>query len=354
MLMTTGRALLLDGWAEARANVNIALVKYWGKAPAKRPEDKNLPAVPSLSLTLAGLHTVTRARFAPELEADRITLDGAVLVGDERARAVALLDALRAGHGVASPFEIVSHNHVPTAAGLASSASGMAALAAAAGRLVGLDATDPDDARRLSALARIGSGSASRSVFGGWVVWDGPVAWQLAPVEHMAVAVVIAVVAKDRKPVGSRDAMNHTAHTSPYHAAWVAQAHATFDEALDAVRRKDFETIMRVMERSTWRMHAAAMAADPPVFYWQPASVAVLREVERMRADGLACGATLDAGPNVKVFCRPQDVGVIKGRLTSIPGVGDIFTATPGEGVQVHVDKSMGPLTTGPAPEAVS
>ncbi|MCC6625739.1 MAG: diphosphomevalonate decarboxylase [Deltaproteobacteria bacterium] len=348
------RELVLDAWCHARANVNIALVKYWGKAQLKRPEDVNLPAVPSLSLTLDGLFTLTRARFAPELEADRIVLDGAPLLGEERARAVALLDALRRTHGVVSPFEVVSDNHVPTAAGLASSASGMAALAAAAGRLVGLDPTADEDARALSALARVGSGSAARSVFGGWVVWDGPCARPLAPADHLPIAVVIAVVARGRKPIGSRDAMNHTAETSPYHGAWVAQAHATFDEAVDAVRRRDFDAIMHAMERSTWRMHAAAMAADPPVFYWQPASVAVLREVERMRADGIACGATLDAGPNVKVFCRPDDAGVVVGRLTSIPGVGDIFTATPGEGVQVHVDKSMGPSPTGPASEAVS
>ncbi|MCC6623971.1 MAG: diphosphomevalonate decarboxylase, partial [Deltaproteobacteria bacterium] len=147
--------LVLDGWASARANVNIALVKYWGKAPAKRPEDANLPAVPSLSLTLDSLYTETRARFAPELDGDRVTLDGRLLTGEEHARVVSVLDILRREHELASAFEITSENHVPTAAGLASSASGMAALATAAGRLVGLDPARPEDATTLSRLARV-------------------------------------------------------------------------------------------------------------------------------------------------------------------------------------------------------
>jgi len=330
--------LVLDGWASARANVNIALLKYWGKAPAKRPEDANLPAVPSLSLTLDGLYTQTRARFAPELEADRVVLDGAPLAGEELTRAVAVLDALRRERDLASPFEILSTNHVPTGAGLASSASGMAALAASAGRLTGL--LPERDAAALSRLARLGSGSAARSIFGGWVAWDGPEARPIAPPDHMALSVVIAVVTKARKPIGSRDAMNHTALTSPYYGAWVAQAHAGFDATVRALLAKDLEAVLHAMEVSTWRMHASAMAADPPVFYWQPASVAVLRAVDALRDEGVVCGATLDAGPNVKVFCRPEQAAAVSGRLTSIPGVGDIFTATPGQGVEVRVESS--------------
>lgn len=337
--MTTD--LVLEGWARARANVNIALIKYWGKARATGPEEVNLPAVPSLSLTLSGLFTETAARFAPELDADRVVLAGHALEGEERTRAVALLDALRRSRGIASPFEVESHNHVPTAAGLASSASGMAALAVAAGRCAGLDPSQPADANELSRIARIGSGSASRSIFGGWVAWDGPAASPVAPIDHLPVAVVIAVVSAGRKAVGSRDGMNRTARTSPYYGPWVAQAHATFDAAVAAVRRRDLEALLHAMELSTWRMHASAMAADPPVFYWQAASVAVLREVEGLRGDGVLCGATLDAGPNVKVFCAPGDVETVAARLTTIPGVAHIFRTTPGEGASVTIDNVL-------------
>lgn len=328
--------LVLDRWVRARANVNIALVKYWGKAPARDPEEVNLPAVPSLSLTLDGLFTETRARFAPELDADEIVLDGAVLAGEERARAVALLDALRRHADLAAPFRIESRNFVPTAAGLASSASGMAALAASAGRCAGL--APERDAAVLSALSRIGSGSAARSVFGGWVAWEGRAARPVAPVDHVPIAVVIAVIGTGRKAVGSRDAMNHTMRTSPYYGGWVQQAHATFDAALAALADRDLPRLFAAMERSTWRMHASAMAADPPVFYWMPASVAVLAEIAAARAEGLVCGATLDAGPNVKVFCQPGDADAIAQRLRGVPGVARTIEALPGAGVEVTMD----------------
>jgi diphosphomevalonate decarboxylase len=334
------RDLVFEGWAKARASVNIALVKYWGKAPNKGRDEANLPAVPSLSLTLEGLYTETAARFAPELDNDAISLDGTVLQGEERNRAVELLDALRRRCGFAAPFEVESRNFVPTAAGLASSASGMAALAAAAGRLMGLDASDARDAEVLSEMARIGSGSAARSIFGGWVAWDGPFARPVAPPTALPVAVVIAVVTRGRKAIGSRDGMNHTQRTSPYFGAWVAQAHATFHEAVEAVHAKDLERLFAAMELSTWRMHASAMGANPPVFYWLPASVAALREVELLKSEGILCGATLDAGPNVKVFCRPEDANTVAMRLTNIPGVEHIVRTAPGDGVVTEVTGS--------------
>lgn len=325
--------LVLDAWVRARANVNIALIKYWGKAPGHGPDDANLPAVPSLSLTLDGLYTETRARFRPELDQDVITLDGRTLAGDERDRAVVLLDAIRRRADLASPFEIDSTNHVPTAAGLASSASGMAALAAAAGRCAGIEETAV-----LSELARLGSGSAARSVYGGWVAWHGRRAEPIAPLDHMPIAVVIAVASTGPKHFNSRDAMNHTARTSPFYPAWVEQAHATFDEALAALRDRDRARLFHAMERSTWRMHASAMAADPPVFYWLPASVAVLAEVQAIRKDGLTCGATLDAGPNVKVFCEPGDADTIAKRLSDVPGIATTIQSSAGAGIQVNIE----------------
>lgn len=324
----------LSGWVAARARVNIALIKYWGKAPAPTPDDANLPAVPSLSLTLDGLHSTTVARFAPELETDRVVLGGVELVGAERGRAVKLLDAARRWYDVVSPFEVLSENTVPTAAGLASSASGMAAMAAAVGRLIGLDVSNYDEAAQLSELARIGSGSASRSIFGGWVAWDGRAARPLASTkEGPDVVVVIAVVTRERKTIASRDGMTATQKTSPFFAGWVEQSHANFHEAVDALARHDLPALFEAMELSTWRMHASGMGANPPVFYWLPASLAVLGEVDKLKREGLLCGATLDAGPNVKVFCRRADAEAIALRLTTVPGVAHTITAAPGDGV---------------------
>lgn len=325
--------LVVEGWALARARVNIALIKYWGKAPAPTPDDANLPAVPSLSLTLDGLYSETAARFAPELETDRVVLDGVELEGAERARALLLLDAARRHHDVVSPFEIISKNTVPTAAGLASSASGMAAMAVAVGRLIGFDPRESEASNTLSELARIGSGSASRSIFGGWVAWDGRSARPvLSRHDGPDVVVVIAVVTRDRKPIGSRDGMTLTQKTSPFFAGWVEQSHATFHEALDALQSHDLPRLFSAMELSTWRMHASAMGASPPVCYWLPTSLAVLGEVEQMKRDGLVCGATLDAGPNVKVFCRSSDAAAVSLRLTTVPGVAHTIQAAPGDG----------------------
>lgn len=325
--------LVVDGAVEARANVNIALIKYWGKAPSDHPADANLPAVPSLSLTLDGLYTITRVRFAPEAEADRVMLNGQVLDPQSTARARIVLDRVRTLADVAAPFLVESVNHVPTAAGLASSASSMAALAAAAARCAGLDLAP----EALSAVARVGSGSASRSVFGGWAAWEGPQAWQVASADHWDVAVVLAVIATSPKSVSSRDAMNRTARTSPLYRGWVTQAPETFRAGLDAVERRDFAALVSAMERSTLRMHAAALGAEPPILYWEPPTLAVLRAVEQARRDGVACGFTMDAGPNVKVFCPAPLVDEIVRRLTEIPGVTHTFVARPGAGVQVRL-----------------
>ncbi len=330
--MTVATAsLVLDRAVTARAHVNIALIKYWGKAPARRPEDANLPAVPSLSLTLDALYTESRVRFAPDARADRVVLDGRELQGKELSRAVAVLDRVRALAELAAPFEVDSVNHVPTAAGLASSASGMAALAAAAARAAGI--VDPTT---VSALARIGSGSAARSVFGGWVAWDGPAARPVAPVDHWDLALLVAVVDAGPKAIGSRDAMNHTARTSPYYGEWVQQAGATFDAGCAAVAARDFEALVRAMEVSTMRMHASAMAADPPVLYWQAASVGLMRVVERLRADGVPCGWTMDAGPNVKVLCPASAVETVRAALAAAPGVERIIVSRPGPAVWVE------------------
>lgn len=336
--------LVVEGWAAARARVNIALIKYWGKAPAPTADDANLPAVPSLSLTLDGLYSETAARFAPELDTDRVVLDGVELEGAERARALLLLDAARRHHDISSPFEVISQNTVPTAAGLASSASGMAAMAVAVGRLIGFDPRDAGSAYTLSELARIGSGSASRSVFGGWVAWDGRCARPvMAREEGPDVVVVIAVVTRERKPIGSRDGMTLTQRTSPFFAGWVEQSHATFHEALEALQDRDLPRLFGAMELSTWRMHASAMGASPPVCYWLPTSLAVLGEVEQMKRDGLVCGATLDAGPNVKVFCRSTDAEAVALRLTTVPGVAHTIRAAPGDGAVCVVSNLQEP-----------
>ncbi len=327
--------LVFDGVVVAKAQVNIALIKYWGKAPAGRPEETNLPAVPSLSVSLDGLWTETSVRFDPDAATDHVTLDGERLEGEPLARCVALLDRVRELSDVASPFAVQSTNHVPTAAGLASSASGMAALAAAAVRCAGLGSGTGELASR---IARIGSGSAARSIFGGWVAWDGPAARSLFPRDHLDVAVVIAIVDAERKTIGSRIAMNRTRESSPFYKGWVEQSQDTFVEGCEALERRDLVGLISAMEASTMRMHACAMGARPPILYWKPPSLAVIEQVQRLRSDGdLVLGWTMDAGPNVKVLCPGHDVQRVADTLARVDGVQRILISRPGRGVFVDV-----------------
>jgi diphosphomevalonate decarboxylase len=326
--------LILKGSVVAHANVNIALIKYWGKAPERGAWEQNLPAVPSLSLTLDGLGSETRVRFAPEANDDRLILDGQALDGAALERTRPILDRVRELGDLAAPFHVESTNHVPTAAGLASSASGAAALAAGAARCAGLDLS----LEELSALARLGSGSASRSMFPAWATWEGHHAQGLAGVEHWDVSLVVALIDAGEKSISSREAMNRTARTSPLYAGWVASARAEFDAGLAAVEARDMRALAAAMERSTLRMHASAMGADPPVLYWKSASLAVVEVVRGLQADGVACGWTMDAGPNVKVLCARDSADQVRDAIQGVTGVSEALVCAPGAGVGVHVE----------------
>lgn len=320
--MTTG------GRVTARACANIALVKYWGKRDAVL----NLPAAGSLSLTLAALVTETSVVFDPAIESDTLELDGAPASAE---RTSEFLDLVRALANSSAHARVVSRNHFPTASGLASSASGYAALALAASRAAGLEL----GARELSLLARQGSGSAARSIYGGLVRMhagtrpDGSDAFAVrieSPlVERMRM--VIAIVGGGvPKTHGSRDAMDHTAATSPYYASWVAQVPRDLATAEAALARGDLQALGELAEANAFAMHASAIAARPTVLYWQPATLAVLAAVRELRRKGHSAWATMDAGPHVKVLTTGDDATAIARTLASVPGVTDTIISLPG------------------------
>jgi diphosphomevalonate decarboxylase len=326
----------------ARAGTNIALVKYWGKRDAAL----NLPATGSLSLTLGGLGSETRVRFAPDASEDGRDL---VLVGGVQAepafadRVSRFLDLVRARATLTWPAAVSTVNSVPTAAGLASSASGFAALAAAASQAAGL----PLGAEELSALARRGSGSAARSIFGGFVEMlpgtqrDGSDAHArlLLPPEEWDVRLVVALTARGPKELGSTVAMDHTAATSPYYAGWIASVAEDLREARAAITTRDLERLGAVAERSALRMHACAMAAAPAVLYWNGGTVEAIRAVRALRAAGTLAYFTIDAGPHVKVLCGAADAEVVEAALRAVPGVEGTLLAAPGPGVQIVEDQ---------------
>jgi diphosphomevalonate decarboxylase len=321
--------------ATAVAGTNIALVKYWGKRDAAL----NLPAAGSLSLTLDALGTRTSVRFSDALAADRFTLNGAVADARATTRVTTFLDRVRARARLEARAEVMSENTVPTASGLASSASGFAALAVAAAGAAGLRATPAE----LSELARLGSGSAARSIFGGFVEMargeraDGRDAFA-APVpggDWRDVRLVVAVTSDAAKALGSTEAMERTSRTSPYYAAWVASVAGDLAEARAAIAARDLDRLGAVAERSALRMHSSALAAEPGILYWNPATVAAIGAVRALRADGVPAFFTIDAGPHVKVLSTAAYAQTVADALLRCSGVLRTVMASPGEGAHL-------------------
>lgn len=326
----TASAQLAPNSAVATANANIALIKYWGK----RDEKLILPYTSSLSLTLSDLYTQTAVNFSDDFSEDSVTLDGENLLPSSTTfrRVISMLDLVREKAGISTKARVASRNHVPTAAGLASSASGFAALCASAAFAAGLKLTP----RELSRLARRGSGSACRSIFGGLVIWHAgeddetsyaepiaepisePASPSSAP-KNLNLAMIVVTLDDHKKAISSREAMRRTVETSPAYMPWVEQSKLDLAEALDAIRADDLEQLGEVVERNALGMHETMHKAAPPVNYFTDKTYAVLRAVRAMRERGWPVWATMDAGPNVKVLtdedCAERAAEELRGRV---------------------------------------
>ncbi|HEY2746468.1 MAG TPA: diphosphomevalonate decarboxylase [Polyangia bacterium] len=319
----------MPGRSTARANTNIALVKYWGKRDAAL----NLPAVGSLSLTLDGLSTRTTVTFGKS-DADSLVLNGAP--ADERAlgRIAKFLDLVRARAGIRERAAVESSNDFPTAAGLASSASAFAALALAATRAAGLSLSD----RELSILARRGSGSAARSIFGGFAEMhrgtraDGEDSFAEPIVTDWDVRLVIAATTQAPKATLSTDGMRHTAETSPYYEAWVKMSERDLASAREAIARRDLEALGVVTEASCLSMHASAMAARPAVMYFAGATIEGYRVIQDLRRNGVPAWFTCDAGPHVKALTDAGHAAQVEAALAKL---GKTWICKPGPRAEV-------------------
>jgi diphosphomevalonate decarboxylase len=329
------------GRATALAHPNIALVKYWGK----RDDTLNLPASGSLSITLDGLHTRTSVRFDPALGEDDIELNGRCDEAESR-KISAFLDLLRTRAGIATRARVASANDFPTGAGLASSASGFAALVVAADRALGMGL----DASSLSRLARRGSGSAARSIFGGFVEMaagaraDGEdaVATPLLDPEAWPLSVVIAITTRAAKATSSRVGMDLTRRTSPFYRDWIAGGARDLDAARAAVRVRDFDKLADVGEASCLAMHAVMLSTRPGLVYWNGATVECMRRVRALRdTEGLGTFFTIDAGPQVKAVCLPEAAGRVADALREIPGVEDVLVSGLGHGARVVEERAV-------------
>lgn len=316
---------------KARAHTNIALVKYWGKAN----EQIIIPQNSSLSLTLNKFYTDTVVKFQPKLKQDRMVINHHPIT--ESTKISSVMDIIRQLLGKNVYADIKSINHVPTSAGLASSASGLAALATAASKAAGLQLTR----RELSRLARHGSGSASRSIYGNWVEWQrgyndqSSYAFPIPAPRLNHIQMIAIILKKTPKKISSRAGMRRCVKTSPYYHAWTKVTAQNLAQAVQAIQNQDFTSLGRIAETNAMRMHALTLSADPPFTYFTGKTLEVLKIVHHLRTLGIECYYTIDAGPNVKIICKSHDSRLIKNYLSRYFKSKQIIISGPGPGAQI-------------------
>lgn len=318
-----------------RAHTNIAFIKYWGK----ENEELIIPQNNSLSLTLDAFYTETKVTFDDQLDADVLYIDGEI--EDEKAlkKAQVILDLVREEAKIDWSAKIESKNFVPTAAGLASSASGLAALAGAASLAAGLELSDTE----LSRLARRGSGSASRSIYGGFAEWQKGTTDKdsiAVPVDdaNWDIGMIFVIVDDKRKDVSSTEGMRLVVETSPYYDGWVTSAEEDLADIKVAIQEQDIIKTGEIAERSALKMHALNLSANPPFNYWSPESIIAMRNVSELREKGYPAYLTMDAGPNVKIICRASDLDAIHAILSETYRSDQLVKALPGPGIQILED----------------
>ncbi|MBI5652383.1 MAG: diphosphomevalonate decarboxylase [Chloroflexi bacterium] len=318
--------------ATAEAKSNIAFIKYWGN----RNNALRIPLNDNLSMNLDHAFTTTTVAFDAQINADQIVIGENEAQGAARDRVIAHLDRVRAIAKIETRARVQSQNNFPMGAGIASSASAFAALSLAATRAAGLELSERD----LSMLARLGSGSACRSIPGGFVEWiaghggNASYAYSLAAPAHWDLRDVIAIVSAEEKKVGSSDG-HSIAHTSPFLLTRQNNLPARFHRVRHAIRARDLALLGPAIEEDAVELHLIAMTSRPPIFYWSPGMVRVIDAARAWRADGLAVYFTLDAGPNVHLICESKDADQVASRAREIADVQQVIVNAPGDAARL-------------------
>lgn len=323
--------------ATAVSHPNIAFIKYWGN----RDHRLRIPASGSISMNLAGLETRTRVTFTPALSADQLTLNGEPASGKTLQRVQSFLEHVRRLAGFNLYAEVESDNNFPTGAGIASSASAFSALALAAAAAAGLQLSEAD----LSRLARRGSGSACRSVPGGFVEWQAgeddqsSYAISIAPAGHWDLVDCVAVISQVHKPTGSTEG-HGLAETSPLQKARLESAPARLEQCRIAILRRDFEALAEVSELDCSLMHAVMMTGAQRLLYWQPATIELIHAVGEWRRSGIPVFYTIDAGPNVHLICPSAEATRVAAAAAQIQGVHDVLKAPAGAAAHLLAEEA--------------
>ncbi len=313
----------------AIAPANIALIKYWGKKEA----GLRLPANNSISINLSGISTVTTVEFRDGLREDLVSIDRREVMGVEKEKIIAHLNRVRQMAGIRLRARIESKNNFPKGTGLASSASGFAALSLAASSSAGLSLSETE----LSILARLGSGSACRSIPSGFVEWKAgnsdlsSYAYSLFPADYWNIRDVVAIVGSDAKKVSSTEG-HAAAESSPLYKARIREMPQKIRKIKEAIKKREFSEFGEIVEAEAMSMHAVMITSKPALVYWMPTTLRVMHHIIDWRSGGLESYFTIDAGPNVHVLCLAKDALKIERRLAAIEGVQRVIVNHPTNG----------------------
>ena len=322
--------------ATAIAHPNIAFIKYWGN----KDEFLRIPLNSSLSMNLDTLFTRTQVEFDPRIHSDSLIINREQCYGPSFDRLSKFLDILREKSKKEIYAKVISENNFPTAAGIASSASAFAALTLAAVNALGLDLSE----KELSQLARRGSGSASRSIPEGFVEWQAgnndqdSFSFSIAPPSHWDLVDCITIVQSIPKRVSSTEG-HRLANTSILQEIRVKDSNRRLEICKKAIINKDFDKFAQIIELDSNLMHAVMMTSQPPLFYWEPISLEIMRAVTDWRSQGIPVCYTIDAGPNIHVICTSGLAEKIKLDLLKIDGVIDVLLSGVGSGAQLVPNK---------------
>lgn len=318
--------------ATVKAPANIAFIKYWGK----KDEKLRLPLNSSVSMNLDKIFSLTTVEFLPELSEDEIEMAGEKIDNKEAKRITEFLDRVRGWAGINLKAKVVSKNNFPKGTGIASSASGFAALSLAATKAAGLDLTEKD----LSILARLGSGSACRSIPDGFVEWikghsnETSYARSLYPPNYWEIVDVVAIVSKTEKKVSSTEGHGR-AESSPFLATRISAMEKKIRETKKALKDKDFSRLGTIVEEEAINMHTVMMTSQPPIFYWLPKTIEIMLSVQQWRKEGLESYFTIDAGPTVHLLCLSKDKNKVVRKLKKLGGIKEIIINNPSQGARL-------------------
>lgn len=318
--------------ATAKAPANIAFIKYWGKIN----EDLRLPANSSVSMNLSNASTTTSVEFDTKYTQDNLVINNKVADTGEIKRVSEHLDRIRKKARIGTFARVISKNNFPKGAGIASSASGFAALTLAASKAAGLNLSK----RELSILARLGSGSACRSIPDGFVEWkkasssEGSFAYSLFPANYWDIRDLIAIVGETSKKVGSPEG-HALAQSSPFYRRRILGMEKKVKLLKSVLKREKFTEFGELLEEEAINMHLVMMSSIPPLFYWLPETLEIILNIRGWRENGLECYFTIDAGPNVHVICKGKDANKIKSRLIALKGVKRVLVNRPARGARL-------------------